>query len=64
MGVAMLAAYGVGLFRSLSQVASKWVALGGKTAPKRKLANAHDRRVDTYQYLLEHLDSVSDTGTK
>jgi xylulokinase len=56
LGVAMLAGYGVGLFKKLEAAAARWICRGHVTRPSRKLAAHYRQRLARYAGLLEHLD--------
>jgi xylulokinase len=56
LGAALVAGYGVGVFRNLPAAASRWITLGEKMPPRRSLAAYYERRADRYQALLKCLD--------
>jgi xylulokinase len=55
LGVAMLAGYGVGLFKSLESAAARWVRRGNVVRPSRRFAAHYQTRLARYATLLEHL---------
>ena len=55
LGAALLAGYGVGLFRSLDAVASDWIQTGHVVRPDRKRASHYETRLARYRRLLELL---------
>ena len=55
MGVALLAGYGVGLFKTLETAAAKWIHKGNVVRPARKLAAYYRARLARYRRLLELL---------
>lgn len=59
LGAALLAGYGVGLFRSLDAVAGDWIQTGHVVRPDRKQANHYQSRVARYRRLLELLQEWS-----
>ncbi len=59
MGVAMLAGFGVGVFKSLPAAAKRWVRPAQAVRPDRKLASHYAGRVDRYRGLLERLDAAA-----
>ncbi len=58
LGAALVAGYGVGLFRSLPEAARRWIALGEKTPPRKSLAGYYARRLTRYEALLEGLQRI------
>ena len=56
LGAAMLAGYGVGIFRSLPEASKQWITLAEATRPRRSLAKLYATRVLRYESLLEHLN--------
>jgi xylulokinase len=64
MGAAMLAGFGVGLFTSLEEVASRWIGLGQKVQPAKEMAAHYQTRVIRYQRLLEHLNQWAETQSE
>jgi len=55
LGAALVAGYGVGLFRALPAAACQWIALGERTVPKKSLAGYYAQRLKRYERLLECL---------
>jgi xylulokinase len=55
MGAAMLAGVGAGLFSSLPEVSTKWVALGQRFDPDPNRAGYYQSRVACYESLLHAL---------
>jgi xylulokinase len=55
MGVAMLAGYGVGLFKNLDSIARKWGAKGASYTPDKKLKGFYVSLIKKYEYLLKGL---------
>jgi xylulokinase len=60
LGAALLAGYGVGLFKSLPAAAGKWIGLGKAFKPDRKLAAHYRVRLKTYRHVLEALNTWSE----
>ncbi len=56
MGVALVAGFGVGLFKDLDAAARAWIKTGRVTLPERKLAGHYARRLVRYEGLLELLN--------
>jgi sugar (pentulose or hexulose) kinase len=59
LGAALVAGYGVGLFRSLDTVANDWIRTGRVVRPDRKRASHYESRVARYRRLLELLQAWS-----
>ncbi len=59
LGAALVAGYGIGLFRSLDAVAGDWIQTGDVIRPDRKRAGHYRRRVARYRQLLELLQEWS-----
>ncbi|MFV2066940.1 MAG: FGGY-family carbohydrate kinase [Pirellulales bacterium] len=55
LGVALVAGYGVGLFRSLPATAKRWISSGRATRPRKSMAAYYARRLTTYQELIDQL---------
>jgi len=55
LGAALLAGYGVGLFRNLDSAAHDWIRTGRTIRPERKRASHYESRVARYRRLLELL---------
>jgi len=55
LGVALLAGFGVGLFRSLPSAANQWIDVGALTRPRKSMASYYARRAKRYEALLERL---------
>ena len=53
MGAALLAGFGVGLFKSLNGTAKDWIATAAAVRPDRKLARHYARRLERYERLLD-----------
>ena len=64
MGVAILAGYGVGLFKKLETPAARWIRRGNVVRPRRKLALHYETRLARYVRLLEHLSQWSETDSE
>jgi xylulokinase len=64
MGAAMLAGFGVGLFTSLEEVASRWIGLGQRVQPAKEMAAHYQTRAIRYQRLLEHLNQWTETQSE
>ncbi|MHC4506578.1 MAG: xylulokinase, partial [Planctomycetota bacterium] len=56
LGAALLAGYGVGLFRSLPAAAKRWIGLGDKVRPKKAMAQHYAERLARYEALLDALN--------
>lgn len=63
LGAALLAGFGVGLFRSLDAAACEWINTGHVVRPDRKQAAHYQARLDRYRRLLEALQSWSEPET-
>jgi xylulokinase len=59
MGAALVAGFGVGLFKDLDAAARAWIKTGRATLPERKLAGHYARRLARYERLLEGLNQWS-----
>ena len=59
LGAAMLAGYGVGLFRSLPATATRWIVHGEAVRPRKSMAAYYAGRLAEYRKLIEHLNRVS-----
>jgi len=55
LGAALLAGFGVGLFRSLDATAEQWIETGPAVTPNRALRAHYDARMKRYADLLERL---------
>ncbi len=55
LGAALLAGFGVGLFRSLDSAAGDWIQTGRAVRPDRKQAAHYQARLVRYRRLLEVL---------
>jgi xylulokinase len=64
MGVAVLAGYGVGLFKTLEAAAAQWIRKGNVVRPARKLAAYYQTRLARYKRLLECLHQWAETGAE
>ena len=62
LGVALLAGYGVGLFKRIETAAARWIRKGGATRPDRGLAAHYQARLGRYAELLDSLNRWSETG--
>ncbi len=60
LGAALVAGYGIGLFRSLDAAASDWIRTGARVRPDRGLAAHYAARLACYRRLLELLDQWAD----
>lgn len=58
LGVAMLAAVGVGALPSLKQASAKWVSTGQLVRPHKTMNKYYTRRLALYEQLLERLNSI------
>ncbi len=56
MGVAMLAGYGVGLWKNLDIAVAQWLRKGNRFRPQRKLGDFYQTRLERYKRLLDVLD--------
>ena len=56
MGAALLAGFGVGLFKDIDQAAQKWIKRGTKTKPDRNETRRYSKRLKRYRELLDHLN--------
>jgi xylulokinase len=61
MGVALLAGYGVGLFKRLPTAAGQWIHKGDSIRPARKLAPHYQTRLASYKSLLACLQQWAET---
>jgi xylulokinase len=59
LGAALVAGYGVGLFRSLDAAASNWIRTGRVIRPDRKRASHYKTRLARYRRLLGLLQEWS-----
>jgi xylulokinase len=57
-GSAMLAGFGVGLFKSLPAVAGQWVRRTGRIRPAKALAVHYSRRIRRYEAVLDRLKEL------
>jgi xylulokinase len=60
LGAAMLAGFGVGLFKSLDEAASEWIKTGRVTEPNHKLGGYYAERLRRYRGLLEVVNKWSE----
>jgi xylulokinase len=58
LGAALLAGYGVGVFKSLPDAARQWISLEKATLPRRSLKPLYAQRLARYQDLLHSLDRL------
>jgi len=56
MGAALVAGYGVGLFKSLPKTAEAWVAKGQVHRPNTKMKQYYAARIERYKTLLHNLN--------
>ena len=66
LGAALLAGFGVGLFKSLDTAATQWIERGNVVRPNRSLAEHYQGRLRQYMKLLELLNlwaNTSQTGS-
>ena len=56
MGAALLAGYGVGLFKNLASTANAWISKGQIYRPNRKQRSYYQTRMQRYKHLLAALD--------
>ncbi len=59
LGSALLAGYGVGLFKDLDATARSWIGTGRDFEPDHRLAGYYSARLDRYQHLLDALNAWS-----
>lgn len=64
MGVAILAGYGVGVFKKLETAAARWIRRGKVVRPRRKLASHYQKRLDRYRRLLDQLNQWAASGSE
>jgi xylulokinase len=57
LGSALLAGFGVGLFRDLDGAAGQWVKTGSVTEPDARRAAVYRERLERYRHLLAALDA-------
>ena len=57
LGVAMIAGYGVGLFKDLGTAADLWLSVGSQTDPNPELRSYYDKRAEQYERLIDSLYS-------
>ena len=58
LGSALVAGSGVGLWKSLSRAANRWVKRGSVTRPRKKMAALYAHRLAAYRQILESLDGI------
>ena len=56
MGCALLAGFGVGLFKDLDPTAQKWIQRGTVTKAKPREISHYAKRLKRYRGLLDHLN--------
>jgi xylulokinase len=61
LGVALLAGFGVGLFKKLETAAARWIRKGDAVRPTRKLASHYQTRLARYTALLQQLNQWAET---
>ncbi|OHB72960.1 MAG: hypothetical protein A2V70_17245 [Planctomycetes bacterium RBG_13_63_9] len=59
LGAAMLAGYGVGLFRGLPAAAERWIVHGKAIRPRKSMAAYYTRRLTEYRNLMDQLNQIS-----
>ena len=59
MGSALIAGFGVGLFKSLPAATSEWVHLGDTYAPDRSKSELASERIQKYAHLVQMVDAWS-----
>ena len=59
MGAAMLAGFGVGLFKSLTDAAARWVHLGRSQRPEKEMTARYRNMVARYERLLDSLNAFA-----
>jgi xylulokinase len=64
MGAAILAGYGVGLFKRLEAAAARWIRRGNVVRPSRKLGSHYRMRLARYTGLLECLNQWAETSAE
>ncbi len=62
MGAALLAGYGVGLWKNLDTAATRWLQTGERFRPQRKLANHYQLRLARYRHLVALLNEWAVTA--
>ena len=58
LGAALLAGFGVGLFRGLPSAAKQWIGMGVTTRPRKSMASYYAGRARRYETLLERLKEI------
>ena len=61
MGAALVAGFGVGVFKSLARAAGRWVKLEDAARPRRSQATFYSRRLKVYESMLSRLDGAMRT---
>jgi len=64
MGSAMLAGYGVGIFKSLPSVADRWVRKGTRFPVTCTMARTYSGMVERYEALLDTLSSFEEESSR
>ncbi len=62
MGVALLAGYGVGLWKNLDKAAADWLQTGDRVRPQRKCAQHYQSRLARYTRLVDLLQEWAVTA--
>jgi xylulokinase len=57
-GSALLAGYGVGIFRSLPEAAGRWIALGKRVEPEEDMVRHYRAKLPLFEKLLEAVGRV------
>jgi sugar (pentulose or hexulose) kinase len=57
-GSALLAGYGVGIFRSLPEAANRWIALGKRVEPEEDMVRHYRAKLPLFEKLLEAVGRV------
>jgi xylulokinase len=61
MGAALLAGFGIGLFKTLPEAAQQWIGRGAVTKPRLGEKTCYARRLSRYRQLLQQLNQWSET---
>lgn len=61
MGVAMVAGFGAGMFKSLPQVAERWIQRSNPLIPNQKMANFYKMRIKKYEKLIDCLNEFNES---
>jgi len=58
LGAALVAGFGVGLFRSLGSAAERWIDPGAARRPRKSMAAYYSKRAERYEALLQRLNGI------